>query len=274
MTFDLIPLRCRFTAVDPVHFPAGKAGNVLRGALGIALRDGDTAAWARFFAPSAAGAGPSGLADPPRPFVLRARHLDGRTVPPGLPFWVDVNVFETREDVLPSFAAAFREMARAGLGPGRGRCVLESLEPRGPAPLRLSLEPADGPVPRARVEFLSPTELKPASRPEFAVLFARARDRVATLRALYGAGPLEIDFAALGQRAALVRTTRCEIAHVDLERHSSRTGQTHPIGGFTGVADYEGDLGEFLPYLLAAQWTGVGRHTVWGNGEIRVTLPG
>jgi hypothetical protein len=62
---------------------------------------------------------------------------------------------------------------------------------------------------------------------------------------------------------------RCEIQPVEAERRSSRTGQVHPIGGFTGMAEYEGELGEFLPCLEAAAFTGVGRHTVWGNGEIR-----
>ena len=40
------------------------------------------------------------------------------------------------------------------------------------------------------------------------------------------------------------------------------------IGGFIGTAEYEGPVAEFLPILRAARWTGVGRHCVWGNGEI------
>ena len=36
----------------------------------------------------------------------------------------------------------------------------------------------------------------------------------------------------------------------------------------SAVAEYQGDTGEFLPILEAARWTGVGRHCVWGNGEI------
>jgi hypothetical protein len=32
-----------------------------------------------------------------------------------------------------------------------------------------------------------------------------------------------------------------------------------------GVAEYEGESGEFVPILDAAQWTGVGRQTVWGR---------
>ena len=64
--------------------------------------------------------------------------------------------------------------------------------------------------------------------------------------------------------------TRCELRQVEATRRSSRTGQVHGIGGFVGVAEYEGDLGEFIPYLEAAQWTGIGRQCVWGKGELRV----
>jgi hypothetical protein len=65
---------------------------------------------------------------------------------------------------------------------------------------------------------------------------------------------------------------RCEVRHLAPRRRSSRTGQSHTIGGLVGLAEYEGDLSEFLPILQAAQWTGVGRHCVWGNGELRVQI--
>ena len=74
----------------------------------------------------------------------------------------------------------------------------------------------------------------------------------------------------LGERASAVEMIRCQLRQVEAERRSSRTGYSHTIGGFVGEAYYEGDLSEFLPYLEAAQWTGVGRHCVWGNGELRV----
>ena len=32
----------------------------------------------------------------------------------------------------------------------------------------------------------------------------------------------------------------------------------------------QGDLAEFLPWLRAARWVGVGRQTVWGKGDVRV----
>jgi hypothetical protein len=123
-----------------------------------------------------------------------------------------------------------------------------------------------------RVRFVTPTELKGpqplAGQPSFAVLASRIRDRLSTLRALYGNGPLDMDFRGFGERASRVKTTRHELTQVNVVRRSSRTGQVHSIGGFIGEAEYEGCLGEFIPYLRAAKWTGVGRQTVWGKGEI------
>jgi hypothetical protein len=288
MVFQFRRLRFSFVARDRVHFPAGQPGNVLRGALGTVFRGivcvpdcpgartcdrRQSCAYARVFEPAALGPGPSGLADWPRPFVFRARHLDGLTVEPGASFWFDLHLFLLDPEAPEHFARAFREIGRQGVGPGRGRaemCGVEQL-----APSQIALDPPANPPARIRVDFLTPTELKHdgrvVTRPDFGILFARVRDRISTLSALYGAGPLPMDFKAGGERAAQVRTLGCDIQSVRVTRRSSRTGQRHPIGGFTGSAEYEGDLGEFLPYLEAARWTGVGRQTVWGNGEIAIT---
>ncbi|MDQ2842692.1 MAG: CRISPR system precrRNA processing endoribonuclease RAMP protein Cas6 [Acidobacteriota bacterium] len=238
--------------------------------------------------------GPSGLADWPRPFVFRGAHLDGRTVHSGEQFSFGLNLFDLRQPSLAYLVQAFAELAHEGLGPGRGRADLievaqsdgvgefvrkiyhgvstavRDLDP----PLTLSLLPPDEPWERIRVRFVTPTELKAGqritSRPDFAVLAARVRDRLSTLRSLYAAGPLQLDFGAFTERAKRVSMTRCEIEQVEVRRKSSRTGQVHSIGGFVGTADYEGELEEFVPYLKAAYWTGVGRQTVWGKGQLAV----
>ena len=290
-TFEFHRFRFHFRAVDPLHFPAGKSANVVRGAFGMLLRHtAPPAAYARLFEPRAAAGSrvPSGLADWPRPFVFRAAHLDGQTIPPGRDFFLDVHIFDVRRPALPHFRAAFEALAEAGIGPRRGRAILESVaqldldgcaKPVADLPLApcvISLDPHPDPEPAGRVclRFLTPTELKTggalSERPEFPILFGRLRDRLSTLRALYGAGPLEIDFRALGERAASVRLERCELEWERVERRSARTGQVHPIGGFTGEAEYAGPLAEFLPWLRAARWVGVGRQTVWGKGEVRI----
>jgi CRISPR/Cas system endoribonuclease Cas6 (RAMP superfamily) len=215
---------------------------------------------------------------------LRAGKLDGTTVPEGGIFCFDVHIFDLRPAVLAYFHEAFAQFGGQGIGPGHGRVTLERAEQVdldgqvGPvstaSALVLDLAPQAEPVERVHVRFASPTELKSegavAPRPEFAILFTRLRDRISTLRALYGAGPLEIDFRGMGERAAAIRMSHCDVQWEKVERKSGRTGQVHPLGGFTGWAEYEGALTEFLPWLRAARWVGVGRQTVWGKGDVRV----
>ena len=306
MDFAAYLLRFRFRALDDLYFPAGKPGNILRGAFGSIFRkiacapecpgpagcaQRQTCPYARIFEPAqAGGSGPSGFADWPRPFVFRACHLDGKPIARGSEFYFDVNIFDLRDPAIAYFVLAFAQLVREGLGPGRGRAELHEVSTRGDGlivfdgralkgvdirPVRWPLTPRSQAVGRIRVRFVTPTELKSEQkvthRPEFPVLFGRVRDRVATLRALYGDGPLDIDFKAMGERAAAVRMTSSDLRMFEVDRLSSRTGQRHPLGGFIGAAEYEGEgLEEFVPWLEAAGVTGVGRQTTWGKGEIEV----
>ena len=287
-TLEFFRYRWRFRSLDVVRFPAGKSGNVLRGAFGIVLRETATpAVYARIFNPAASQSAhpdgeksPSGLADWPRPFLFRTAAVDGLTITPGAAFSIDMHLFEVRTPLESVFADAFRRLETTGLGPGRGRVRLEGvdrldLEDRATADAcTVALDPPGPAADCVRVRFLTPTELKAggeiAGRPEFASLFARLRDRIANLSRLYGAQPIETDFREMGERAAAVRLAACDIAWERVERKSSRTGQAHWMGGFTGEAEYRGALTEFLPWLHAARWTGVGRQTVWGKGDMRV----
>jgi hypothetical protein len=310
LLFRLEPLRFSFTARESIHFPAGKSSNILRGAFGTIFRriaclphcqsaqtcpTRATCPYARLFEPAAPN-GPSGLADSPRPFVFRATHLDAQTFAPNQPFHFDLNLFDTDPTTTAYLILTFAQLAREGLGPNRSKVDLTTVSQRDQfnrtaatiyqdgfiqnradlPPLTLDLTPTSQPISHLRVTFITPTELKSAHqlapRPDFAILATRARDRISTLRELYGEGPLPIDFRAFGDRSALIKMTRCDSHPVDIQRRSSRTGQTHSIGGFIGEAEYEGDLAEFLPYLQAAKWTGIGRQTVWGKGQIEVTL--
>lgn len=278
MTFEFRACTFRFVACEPVIFDAWGSGNWLRGAFGAALREiacapdcpgrsgmpvlscphRENCIYARIFEP-VSPIGPSGLADPPRPFVFRLRHLANRSISPGSEFSVQMNFFDSRRPDFQELAHVFGRLARAKLADTSSTLFSLSLGSLLDQPKRLC------------VRFLSPTELKSAGAPfEFSTLFARARDRVSTLRSLYGPGPLDVQFRALGERARAVRITRMDLHRVRRERTSGRTGQTHGIGGFMGVVEYDGPVAEFIPILQAARWTGVGRHCVWGNGEIAI----
>jgi hypothetical protein len=312
--FELLAFRLEFTARDSIYFPPGKSGNIVRGAFGTMFRQlvcidechqarncekRATCAYARIFEPVAPADGPSGLHDWPRPFVFRAAHLDGATIEPGKSFYFDVHLFDLKDPQIVYFVLSFAQVAKEGIGPRRGRATLvraHQLDANGrvaaqiyngqsftandllpPICLDLAAQPEEE-VSKLQVRFLTPTELKHgqllATRPEFPVVFGRIRDRLSTLRALYGPGALPLDFKALGDRAAEVKMTRTNLHFSDAERRSARTGERHPLGGFVGEVEYQGALGEFMPYLRAAKWVGVGRQTVWGKGVIETKVLG
>lgn len=284
--------RLRFTCVsvgrDSVYFPPGKAANVIRGALGSTLRDLScdltkcTSArtcerrlecgYARIFEP-VLDEGPSGMHDPPRPFVLRASQLDGKTFPSGQPFHFEMNLFIVEQPPIAQLTQALSRLADSGLGPSRGRVRISAVDVQEAAIDLAGSSSCDGGA--LSIDFLTPTELKHGGRivdkPEFHVLIARIRDRVGSLVALYGGKPLDLDWKGLGERAqAVVLTKWDQRAEIQADRYSTKTRQTHSIGGMTGRAIYKGDFAEFLPLLHAAEVTGVGRQTVWGKGWIRV----
>jgi hypothetical protein len=310
--FELAAFRFLFRALDGVYFPPGKSANIFRGALGTVLRrlachpdcpgarqcpQRDRCAYSRLFEP-VLDSGPSGLADPPRPFVLRPRFEEGRRLPAGSTLCLDLHLFDVRDFFLPILIVALSEVARAGPGPGHGHVELREVHSLGtdgqaqvclfgggrmqveavPPPLRIEVADVGREARRIRVEFIAPTELKAGgqviTRPEFSVLLARVRDRIATLDHLYGGGTLTFDWQALAERAAAVRIAAEQLRWEHVERRSSRTGQTHPLGGFVGWVEYEGHLGPFLGLLTAGKWTGVGRQTVWGKGAYEFSVLG
>ncbi len=305
---QLFAYRFVFEAIDRVQFQPGGAANTFRGAFGhifrrIACRPECAGpdscdlrrecAYARLFEPQCRG-GPSGIADAPRPFVIRAAAVDGRSYRPGEAFFIDVHVFDLYEASLAYFLLAFAELAQEGIGQGRGRVRLSAiyaLDAERSEQVRVyeggrflstevppAIQPLHVPLPEGPCEivvrFVTPTELKQegrvAAEAPFSLVFARARDRISTLRMLYGSGPLEIDFSAMGERSATVLTVASDLHWESNLRRSSRTGQVHPLGGFVGEVRYAGELAEFLPFLEAAYWTGIGRQTTWGKGVIEL----
>ena len=261
--------------------------------------DRSTCSYARLFEPCALPdhPGPSGLQDLPRPFVLRPRALENCRLHPGQSAPLDIHLFDTRLDTVQHMIVAVANLAANLLTDDMadtrwGALVLERvtvLDSHGsslaaifeqgqlvapPGPLALSLAPSLDHVNALRLRFLSPTEIKAEgstnSTPSFQALFSRVRDRLSTLRNLYADGPLSVDFRAMGERAGRVTLVHAGLGERSVYRRSFRTGQTHSLGGFVGELEYAGDMGEFVPWLEAGQFTGVGRQTVWGKGEYTV----
>jgi len=251
-------LLLRFEAQAPFSFPPALAGNIFRGALGNTLPR-------RLFAPVRTEPGPSGFADPPRPFVLRAHHLEGRHFARGDKVDLHVHLFGP-------FARAIVDAFHHS-PPLYGTLVLAESHPSDP--IAIPLSPLSFEPQRCTIRFLTPTELKIdnglAVQPDFPILFARALTRLRLLASLY-ADPLTLNIPHLTDLSQQVQLTSHSLTQESAQRFSTRTNQTHPLGGFTGHAHYEGALRELIPILQAAEIAGVGRQTVWGKGAIAVVI--
>ena len=303
------PLRFHFRATEAIRWPPNQQASVLRGALGLVLRDlgecpaecrtaglcrrtlGSICLYQRIFDPPKSS-GPSGLAEPPKCFVIRAGFHEQHTSPEQV-FTFDVHVFDRDPAITEALVSCLNEIGRRGLGVTRGRAALEAIEVLslegepyskfGPGerggtpggPWELSIQAVDSQEGLLRVHFLTPTAIKVDGKtsrktPEFAALVARARDRLSTLSRFYGEPTPDFDYKGFLARAESVRLVETKVHWAYEVRLSSRS--EHPILGITGSALYEGRVGDAYGLLRAAYWTGVGSQTVWGNGAIRVVL--
>ena len=128
MVLPVLVRRHCFEAQDVIRFPVGKAANLLRGGFGTSLRAvASLATYERIFEPKSNG-GPSGLADPPRPFLFRAWQLDGRDVAKHDDFEFDVHIFGDEAEIAPIITAALVHLFEKGAGVGRGRATLTACQ--------------------------------------------------------------------------------------------------------------------------------------------------
>lgn len=267
-SFDFYSVTFQFQAQDHFAFPPFLTGNILRGALGSFLLSANPVAYGALF--GSAGSDASLRTALPRPFVLRCRNLDGRSYSPGEVFSLHLNLFLSDLQLLEPLTAAVTAMGHKGFGPTRSRAAL--LSPPQEQHYSLPMDDAVEPARMVRIHFHTPTELKTdgeVTEPcHFPVLMEHILRRLERLSVLYGSGTLMLDPKTLRKHADAITLTSANLRRIEVSRRGSRLGQTHPIGGFVGSAEYSGDLTSFIRLLEAASFTGIGRHTVWGNGQI------
>jgi len=206
---------------------------------------------------------------------------------------------------LPYFVLAASAMGGTGVGPGRGKFEIVSIEAVNPLTGETRVILAEGEkvvrpqslpvtwedaqaVARSwsgngdvRVRFLSPTRLinseSLVKAPDFGIFFRRLLERVDELARQHCGGerrpPEEV--AELYSLADQVRLVEADTRWIDLWGPSGRTGRRNPMGGFVGTAAYRSPHWEtLLPYLIFGQGIQVGKLTVKGNGVFEVILPG
>ena len=125
------------------------------------------------------------------------------------------------------------------------------------------------------LEFLTPTRLAEkgelVKNPLWAPLPAALR-RLSFLTRYYGEGDFQTDFKTLVTAAEKATLIRENLKWVELMRYSNRRVMNLFISGFVGPAEYDGDIGELLPYLYLARFCHIGKGTVYGLGAYSLKL--
>lgn len=259
--------------------------------------------YARVFAPRIPAGRPliARLNDPPRPFMLTDPRPDADVLPPGVKLGIGLTVAGVVVDEVLHLLVTLRKMGEIGLGRYQVRFVAESMRAldasglavqevwkrgsegvcahRAPLRARDLMRPGDDQARRIRVRFVTPADIreKDASdaAPRFGALIRRSRDRIGALATFFGHGSIAHDPRALGTLADTVATVSAEVTASEVARHSSRTGQWHPIGGVVGTVVYEGEaIAQTMPWLRVAELVGVGKHATFGNGRLVVDVLG
>jgi hypothetical protein len=276
-SFSALCTRFEFTAGAGLGLRIGNETNYFRGSLGAALRKScspectsarscpcrSACPYGRWFDPRWLD-GPSGYRDAPRPFLLRWAGLTQSNR-----CSIDLVLFRT--ELSSEIEGALLEAIACRGG--------EQIEARPATKLSFPISLSDSGnlvIHRLRLVFATPTELKAGDqvllKPEFLPLIKSASERIWILGRLYQGWAAESPFHDLWKEAREVQLLNWSWQRSEGLRRSARSGAQHSIGGFTGWAEYAGPLTRFVPLLEIARWTGLGRQTVWGKGEIHVKV--
>jgi hypothetical protein len=310
-SFEAARFRFQLAVATPLYLPT-HAGSAFRGGFGHAFRkvvcrlgctgecrQPETCAYAYVFETPA----PPGsrilakVGTVPRPFIIEPLGLGGRTYQPGERISFSLVLVGRAIGYLPYFIYAFEELGRVGLGPAKGKYLLESVECAGsdsgairvfdaasrrvaetdcrPKPAE-SRGPAPPPGSSITVEFLSPTQLqfeghRGATGIQFHVLLRNLMRRVNFLNYFHCGGELLEGAAETIRAASAIETVEARLEWQAWERYSSRQSQRVPMRGFTGPISYRGDFSLFWPWLAAGEWVHVGKAATFGLGQYRLT---
>jgi len=239
--------------------------------------------------------------DVPRPFVFECS--DERTLlQPGELFSFDFLVFGKAVQFFPYFVLVFRDTGMEGIGKGRGKIKLLSVEclekeasfkvyssednlvrtgwKQCEGSELLKTDHSQSLNSSLTMDFQTMTRLTHRGRyvdvPEFHILVRNLARRLSTLLYFYHYTELAVDYPALFAQAENVRLVANQTTWQEWVRYSRRQQEKMLMGGLVGKATYQAETKDgfrmFLPFLLLGQITHVGKGTVFGLGKYEVKI--
>jgi len=228
------------------------------------------------------------------PYIIRPPLDDREKYEPGEELEFDLVLIGKAMGYLPYFAYTFIQMGENGLGCGKGKFMLKSIDSMGlngddtriyhsgdevlkntnrPITCKDLIESFPPPG-KCTFRFLTRLELKEKRKyPEisFGTLFRRLLARITTLAHLHcGIDCAKLDFSGLSHAADEIKTVNSYLRWEHAIRYSNRQMQRMPFGGLLGDITFEGDLTPFRPFILLGEWVHVGKKTSFGLGRYEI----
>lgn len=226
----------------------------------------------------------------PHPFVIKPP-LDKKTrYAPGEALTFGLVLIGRADEYLPYFIYAFDELGKLGIGKGKAKYRLDRVERegeilyegktgvlkavdryRGPSSVtETPTDTDDGHVQRISLRLLTPLRIvsngELNSAPDFQSIFRTLLRRISLLSYFHCGIDMDVDFTGLIERSGQVVTESRSLRWHDWERWSARQDTKMKMGGVVGRISFNGDLGEFLPYLRQGELLHVGKGTAFGLG--------
>ncbi|MCG9059798.1 CRISPR system precrRNA processing endoribonuclease RAMP protein Cas6 [Laribacter hongkongensis] len=234
-------------------------GSTWHGALGKVLHERHPSLYTALYGDN------SGVA---RPYVLRPPRYDD-TLAEGAPFEFSLLLMGDGVHYSDSLCMALADLARQGVGPGRGRFAIDAIDV---GSVSLPARPAQA-ARALYVQFCTPTLLKEDNRhvlssPSLLLLSKRLIGRA---RQLWPQATLPPALAqTLLQQATQAACVDAQLAWHSTRRYSARQKAWMPFGGLCGTLRYQPVAPALQDWLAWAQWLHIGNKTTFGYGQVQV----
>jgi len=221
----------------------------------------------------------------PHPFIIEPPFDTKTEYEPNDSLSFRLTLFGKGIDFLPYFIYSFEEMSNYGLGKGRGKLVVQSVNQgrniiydgtsktlkSGVQVKELKIQKSRKTASLIRLKFLTPLRIvyrgRIAQSLDFHILIRSLLRRIGLLSYFHSDKPFEIDFQSLINKAMKIKTRRANFERLDWTRYSFRQDQVIRMDGLLGEATYEGNLTEFIPYLKIGEKVHLGKGTAFGLGK-------
>lgn len=200
-------------------------------------------------------------------------------------------------DYLPYIIYTFTEMGKIGIGRGRGRFDIASVDalyldghceeifnstdnimkdPNNKITFE-QLSVYEGPVDdEITISFETPVRIKQCNRLAptipFNLLIERLYERAGLLAHLYCGAELCYPDESL-KSAETIEITGNNLKWLDWERYSNRQQTRMSFGGWIGEITYKGTIRPFIPLLRLGEYIHVGKAVTFGLGKYRIIIP-